>query len=254
MLLDTHCPDTITTIQQIQPTQNLDSYLPGFLPLQLGDQLTTFEEYRGFYCRGVHTRTSPWQRDFFIYSDLDSSALNTGIGYADQIGPGLGHWIDFNEMQSYSPPYPNHPLAVEARSINWYNDRIDSSTLCPCAILLKNPFFYPSKDSLTLGRTWFYGDSAEYYHVPNNTTMGYIWPKRIRYQTPPRYDTTSVDLPVDSLWQNYVSGHEIGHMINMPHSSSDSSIMGTHIANPYNPPHVYEQADLDYFLVKPPQP
>jgi hypothetical protein len=71
MLTDSLCPDTITIINQIEPTQNGDYWPTGFLPLQMGDELFTFEEYRGFYCRGVHKRTVPWTKDFFIYSDLD---------------------------------------------------------------------------------------------------------------------------------------------------------------------------------------
>ncbi len=104
MLADGHCPDTVTSILQITRTQEMDDYIHPVLPTELGDYLNVFEEYRGFYCRGVHTRTSPWQKDFFIYSNLGKRNLNTGIGYAELIGPKLGHWIDSTEMKNYSEP------------------------------------------------------------------------------------------------------------------------------------------------------
>ncbi len=55
-----------------------------------------------------------------------------------------------------------------------------------------------------------------------------------------------------ALWQDFVAGHEIGHMANMIHCDCDTCIMSTnaHMNNP--PPDQYYEHNLDYFLIKPP--
>ena len=69
MLSHPHCPDTNLTLVDFLPTEDNDGYLEGYSID--GDYLVSFEEYRGFYIRGIHTRTCPWDKDFFVYSDLN---------------------------------------------------------------------------------------------------------------------------------------------------------------------------------------
>ncbi|MCX6640472.1 MAG: hypothetical protein NTW14_08340 [bacterium] len=251
MLADTLCPDTITIISQVTPTQNIDQWPLGYLQLQLGDEVNTFEEYRGFYCRGVHKRTVPWTKDFFIYSDLDTSSLNTGIGYASLLPYGVCHWIDSTEMHNYSRPAPRDSLRAEARAVNWLSERIDSIAICPCAILLNNrsTVVYDSLD--TLGLAYFYRvDSSRYYCVPQNTILGYLFTNRVRYHTPPHRSIAIFD-SLDIPWQNSIAGHEIGHMVNMPDDTSNANSIMYYGMDSYHPQEQYMPEDLGYYWVKP---
>jgi hypothetical protein len=54
-----------------------------------GDNLTNFEEYRGFFVRGEHRRTNPFKKDFFI----DGSALGGDIMYAYPALPTATHSV-----------------------------------------------------------------------------------------------------------------------------------------------------------------
>ena len=239
------------TVIDFTTTPDEDWHIDGVLPCDPGDYLNSFEEYRGFYCRDVHTRTCPWDKDFFIYSDLDDSlTFFTGIGWADSIGPGLCHWIDEDEMRHYEEPDPYHMLPIWARSVNWFKDRIDNTDTCACAIFLENLEWHPDSLRAPLGLTGIVG--SHNYAIPRKISCGYIYTRRLRFHTPPHHDTLHIDLPSDSLCQLHITGHEIGHMVDLRHSQSDSSIMNNHISDPYNPPHLYLERDLDYFLVKPP--
>jgi len=251
-LLDPHCPDTIRSILQITPIPDIDDYIHGVLPCELGDYLNVFEEYRGFYCRGVHTRTSPWEKDFFVCSNLDT--FKTGLGYANQIGPGLAHLIDSTEMRNYFEPNINHwsPQDELAKSINWYADRIDSHANCPATIVLEKLDWAPGDSLAPIGQTGYLSGLG--YSIPKTTTCSYIFVKRIQYHTPPRSNPDSLDLPADTLCWHHVTGHEIGHSVDFRESSDTTSIMTEYLRNFTNPPDQYRQADLDSFLVKPIQP
>jgi hypothetical protein len=252
-LADPHCPDSITTTVQIEATQDFDDYLHGVLPCELGDYLNTFEEYRGFYCRGVHTRTSPWAKDFFVYSDLDSNFINTGLGYATEIGPGLAHLIDSTEMQSFFHPDPDTLTAMDdtLKSINWYADRIESHANCPCIIVLNNMAWDSTKTRQALGEARVVSGLG--YAIPKTTDVCYIYTRRIKSHTPPHFNPDTLDLRYDSLCWKSITGHEIGHTVNMGHNTNDSSIMVSPFPSFITPPNVYLQADLDSFLVKPRQ-
>ncbi|MCX6640745.1 MAG: hypothetical protein NTW14_09735, partial [bacterium] len=254
MLADTLCPDTITIISQIEPTQDLDDYIHGVLACDLGDWLNTFEEYRGFYCQGVHTRTSPWKKDFFVYSNLGSLALNTGIGYAEQIGRGLGHWIAKKEMQSYIQP--NTHIKADSflyeKSVNWLNDRIITIDTCACSIFLNNYALIPVDDStgFPLGLTSFDTIQGAKYIIPRTVRVGFVFSKRIRYITPPDYNYDSINA-LDTNWQDFVAGHEIGHMVDFRHNANNDSSIMTDTARSIIPTDQYFPVDLDSFLVKP---
>ena len=64
-----------------------------------GDGLTAFEEYRGFYIKGTHKRTSPLKKDVFYHTDTALAAY--GIGWADQLPTIFTlHPIEEDEMVS----------------------------------------------------------------------------------------------------------------------------------------------------------
>ena len=253
MLSHPHCPDTNLTLVDFVPTDDEDWYIDGVLPSDPGDYLNTFEEYRGFYCQGIHTRTVPWDKDFFIYSDLDDSVtFYTGIGWADSIGPGLGHWINQDEMRHYEEPDPQHFLPIWARSVNWLAERIQNHDTCACAIVLNNTDWDSASMHLPIGESHFLNPN---YFIPRTTLVSYIFTNRIKSHTPPNInDTTTVDMPQDSLCYDHVSGHEIGHIVNLRHNPTDiTSIMFEYLIDFLHPTWQYKQADIDSFLVKPPQ-
>jgi hypothetical protein len=89
------------------------------------------------------------------------------------------------------------------------------------------------------------------YVLPRTTRVGYLFSNRIRFYTPPNHNYDSTDLALDTLWQGFVAGHEIGHMVNFGHDTlNDNSIMNT-LFQSTTPPNEYFQVDLDSFLVKP---
>ncbi|MCX6639135.1 MAG: hypothetical protein NTW14_01465 [bacterium] len=249
MLADTLCPDTITIISQIEATQDLDDYIHGVLASDLGDYLNTFEEYRGFYCRGKHTRTSPWKKDFFVYSDIDS--FNVGLGYADSIGPGLAHFIDSTEMYNYFVPSLFRFSRTDEfrKSVNWLSERIDSHTNNPCVIALGDWSWSPGDTNKAIGAQSHVKNLG--YSIPKTTACGVVYMKRIQYWTPPHRDSDTLDFPADTLCWKHNTGHEIGHCVNFGESDDSTSIMTDTLRNFSNPPTQYHQADLDSFLVKP---
>jgi hypothetical protein len=247
MLADTLCPDT--SILQINPETDEDAYINGVLPSDAGDYLNIFEEYRGFNCRGIHTRTNPWRKDFFVYSDLDT--FNIGLGCSDQIGPNLAHLIDSTEMKNFFIPniYHYDPNDESRKSINWLADRIESHNTNPCIIVLNNRTWTASDTMKPLGVSGHASNTN--YVIPKTTTCSYIYTRRIQYHTPPNFDPINLDLPADTNCWKVITGHEVGHDVNFGESTDTTSIMDEYLRNYVNPPSQYKQADLDSFLVKP---
>lgn len=76
-------------------------------------------------------------------------------------------------------------------------------------------------------------------------------PRVTRHQSTLAYPD-SIEIPNDSLGQQYVAGHEVGHMVNMGENTNRQSIMGP-LYDWNNIPFKYLQVDLDSFLVMPRQ-
>ncbi len=134
------------------------------------------------------------------------------------------------------------------KAVNCYADRIDSHKTCASAIFLNSLFFDSSK---TIGLTAFYPDWD--FHMPRTTIVGYLLRNQIRFHTFPNYDTTNTDRKIDSLWQMHVDGHEIGHMVHMPHNLNQPlSIMDSVLTDTLHPEFEYSPEDLENFMVKQP--
>jgi len=251
MLQDSNCPDTMTHVLQITRWKDGDWWLIGAQePIELnGDFLVSFEEYRGFYCRGIHRRTVPWNKDFFVFSDLDSSAFDSfeiGIGYATNLGPSLAHWIEADEMQSFRPLAPVN----SDKSINWYNDRIDSTADCVCTIVLQDG----SVDTLTID-SLRYGVTNMLYEdwsIPPTIRFSKIYRQRIMRQSPPHRNFVTMDLPQDTLMINWVTAHEIGHQVGIiGHNLDDTtSVMYVDPLRWQNIPFQYDEVDTAQFNMK----
>ncbi|HKZ20360.1 MAG TPA: hypothetical protein VJQ57_09635 [Acidimicrobiia bacterium] len=93
----------------------------------LGDGLTGFEEYRGFWLGGAHTRTSPHNKDIFILSQV-SGTQSFGIGYLGALNSYGIHGLSEN-----APEWSNE---ID-KAINFNRGQIPNATR-QAAIRLRN--------------------------------------------------------------------------------------------------------------------
>ena len=139
-------------------------------------------------------------------------------------------------------------MTEDDKAVNWYADRIDSHETCASAIFLNSLYFDSSQ---TIGLSVFYPFWD--FHIPRTTIVGFLLRNQIRFHTFPNYDTTNTDRQIDSLWQMHVAGHEIGHMVHMPHNQNQPlSIMDSVLTDTLHPESEYYPVDFENFMVKPP--
>ena len=178
---------------------------------KIGDGLVVFEEYRGFYVGGSHTRLDPTKKDIFIYSPFSE-----GIGYATNL-PAVfekhvilaigetkddedGHTVNFNSL--------GRPIQFGAAD----NEHSDWRVMDKQAI-------------------WIEDDTSPV--TPGNERLGYtlgqtitIYSARIRKQAelymaaPYRHGSPALWTDEDSMEEGVLKqtlGHEIGHAVGLSH-------------------------------------
>jgi hypothetical protein len=255
VLQDPLCPDTIISPVQIAVVQDDDGCITSPFPIwsYYGDYLNVFEEYRGFYCKGIHTRTSPWRKDVFIYVQMDTFAI--GLGFAPSLGP-FFHLIDSTEMRDYAHP-DRHIISNNRKSVNWQAARIDSHLNCAATIFVEDISLQPIEDPLNLKIACTYFDSlilVNRIKIPPFVKFAKVFTRKIRYNSRPDSDTCIVNMPTDSLIQLQINAHEIGHMVNMVENYADTaSIMYSLRPNQWDHPNrTFSPDDTIYFVVKKP--
>jgi hypothetical protein len=158
--------------------------------LNNGDGLTAFEEYRGFMVDKKHERTNPNLKDLFINSDI-------GYGVTGKTGLTL-HLIRKNETDdekyiNFNGGRDQKALRVDApgKRCNPYND--------PYGCGEYGYVVYPS------GTITF---------TPNNAKSDcVVYIKDIEHDLLPNLQQLGIDI---------ITGHEVGHAINMKHQKFDS--------------------------------
>ena len=167
---------------------------PGGNPSQ-GDGLAAFEEYRGFFVLGVHTRTDPFRQDLFLQSNLgesvgDAPALQISVLNLVPTEVNASNEISFNYTNSgfggnVSPHYAQKALQIGDGGYS----STDSGVTQP----------------IVLGPI-----------VPKNVAYILVYTQSIRSSSPPTNNTTTAD-SVDIPKTDQTIAHEVGHGVTLDH-------------------------------------
>lgn len=176
---------------------------------RVGDNLTNFEEYRGFVLNGEHVRTDPFWKDLFINGDTFAG----DIQFAWPALPTITHLIRMNEMsvdQVVNTNWAGLPGATSPAP-NGHTDQVAmlleaspssgfslGETLCPGSGMLDSPCVpnYALKSTIFLGT------------IANDAALFGI--------TDPALTT--------KLRQSTVA-HEVGHSVNLIHNDDADCMM-----------------------------
>jgi len=149
-------------------------------PKQLGisgDGLVAFEEYRGFFVDGLHTRTNPHRKDLFVDIDrnlrkYDNIFLSLALTFhyieSDESradGLGLHPWINFNRSPSIEGSSDQYALRIRERESA--PTAIDSrGTLWPGEVFM-------------LGRHFSVGDDLDTVYLENRGAVAAVNDTRV---------------------------------------------------------------------------
>lgn len=181
-----------------------DDFDPGAGP-DVGDGLNAFEEYRGFFVGGVHTRTRPAARDFFVDSVYGvGDARNSGMTIHEILSSeySADNYINFN--------YQNHgnPVAGYDQTRH-YNQK--------GARIVEGGFS-------TAGARMFPFTTLQ--QLPSFWTHTEIYSKTLRQASPPRNNQNDPDQPIDTEKLQQTLAHEIGHWVFLPDVAAPRTIPG----------------------------
>lgn len=204
-----------------------DSDGPGNATGILGDNLSAFEEYRGFVVNGVHARTDPSAKDVFVAvaDSLMGLVLSSDqppleyvrqhvitlseIGDGRVVGPNVGGGVPVLPGQRQQGMIVYHELA--------YLGIQPVGGLVPCPST-PSPFVcYPNIIGSMYATNGVYSDFEAIHNI--KITLSHI-----RVNSPPTFTDGTPD-PVDAEAFKLVVGHELAHGISVGHNSDQSSIM-----------------------------
>jgi hypothetical protein len=191
----------------------------------LGDNLSAFEEFRGFMVRGVHYRTSPSMVDIFLHSYVIGPALDdarsiVGLRWHTPFPSEINSTrrINFN-----ATGIPGH---VDQQAVLMFNVLLpsgDDAGSVPCDPLAVPFVCYPNIIGNTKGPNYADWDALYNVKIHENT---------IRAAAPDNVEEETI---------RSVIGHELGHSIGIGHNADQTSIMkaGIDFLTGLTPTHVF---------------
>jgi hypothetical protein len=207
-----------------------------------GDNLSRFEEYRGFFVGGKHRRTGPDTKDVFLFN-------NSSASYNDVLPIGLRwHPVNTNQISA------SRRINFNATGIQGHADQqailvFNGPAVNPLGVGATPCFFqipfvcYPNIIGITNGAGY------ETWDVNNNVRVN---EDRIRIMSPTNDSPVTPDM-VDPEAFRSVLGHELGHSIGIYHNSDLSSIMREELVynNDWNSiMHAFFSSDLSQITLK----
>ncbi|MCS6805936.1 MAG: hypothetical protein NZ823_12465, partial [Blastocatellia bacterium] len=172
-----------------------------------GDNLSAYEEYRGFVVLsgGIdrHRRTNPSNKDLFIWSDVFSD----------------------NVYDATNLPFPKHRVTNAAkdanRRINFNRNNSGYGGPIPgtdrrCLVVVKDDMEFRD---VCFGQG--FPDGAP--RPPNGMDRLEIYIRNHRWASPPTYHP-DIPEPLDDEGIKHTQGHEVGHGINIPHRAPISPL------------------------------
>ncbi len=164
-----------------------------------GDGFTIFEEYRGFYIQGEHTRICPLSKDIFIYSNLDE-----GLGYATNIDG-------------------DNPYTFNLYQVSWTDmdggNRVMNSRQCPGYSYMEQRAIRVLEDKRSKADEVDYAYGRAYpiqYHsspnIPANMLQAFIYTKSIDHHLE-KPEVVGRISKSDAI--SLIIGHEVGHHVNL---------------------------------------
>jgi hypothetical protein len=160
-----------------------------------GDNLSAYQEYRGFMVLGQHRRTSLTNKDLFIVSDVFPN-----------------HIQDASNL-----PFPKHRLYDSEkdsdRRINFNRTNYGSGNSIPgtdqrCLVVYRDDINFCTgcygQGSPSQPRPW----------IPNGIERIDIYVRNIRWASPPT-NNPDITEPLDDEGIKHIQGHEVGHGVNM---------------------------------------
>jgi hypothetical protein len=202
------------------PGDDLDSVPEGYGVS--GDNLTRFEEYRGFVIRGQHYRTSPFTKDVFVHhhivgGDWLEDAKGVQLRWHEPAAADISASRRINFNSAGTPGQTGH---IDQQAILVFdageNPDGNQGGSVPCDPVAVPFICYPN----IIGSV--YSPPFDNWSVINNVK---IFEATVRRLSPPNPSPLTPDM-IDAEGFRSIRGHELGHAVSVDHNLSDpTSIM-----------------------------
>lgn len=172
-----------------------------------GDGFTVFEEYRGFEIKGTHTRTSPFNKDLFIYSVFSSE----GVGYATKLREDTGYTFEVHSIYEYE--MSSRPV-MNSRKCDgyWKMDQravkvLEDTERGEIVRWIRGEY---TNLGVVFGFAFVDPQSFEGSYIPSQMLSATIYTSNIEDQLDEQGETIS-----DSEGNKRIIAHEVAHHINL---------------------------------------